>query len=167
MVLWYELVCPKFMCFIYCLDHHFPISILYIYAYMHACSTYTRQSCLFRTTLYMQYVLHCTGSGQQAQATASHAQVAASRPRPWPAKPWPGGRPSSPGSGQQPTYTCVLKAKGQNSQFKAKYMYLRWQMWLKVSKCHYNKVTTFRVLFEQSQRYESYFSKDTCLGVLF
>jgi hypothetical protein len=114
-------------------------SCIYVYAYMHACSTYTRQSCLF--------LLHCTcstyytvqavaseprprpamprrqpaspghgqpcpgGCGSQpAQATASHAQAAASQPRPRPAKPWPGGWPSSPGSGQQLTYTRVLKA---------------------------------------------------------
>jgi hypothetical protein len=89
------------MYFIYCLDHHFPISILYICICIYACMQYVYEAVLFvPTTLYMQYVLHCTGSGQRAQATASHAQAAASQPRPRPAMPRRLRQPASPGHGQ-------------------------------------------------------------------
>jgi len=54
----------------------------------------------------MQYVLHCTDSGQQAQAMASHAQAAAS-----PSHGQAAGHPAqAAASSQQPTYTRVLKA---------------------------------------------------------
>jgi hypothetical protein len=60
------------MYFIYCLDHHFPISILYIYA----CMQYVYEVLFVpyytvhavRTTLYRQR--------PASQATASHAQAA-------------------------------------------------------------------------------------------